>query len=236
MGSAKWGVCVLLTLLMAFQGVFLDLAQAQAEAEKEIIAVVDFKNVSGTKELDYLTKAIPESIITYLGKSGQIEIVERSRMQAALEEMKLGMTGIVDEQTAVEVGKAVGANAIMVGSFLKIEDQIMINARLIDVQTSRIITGAQRRGRVGKEIFDLMEQVAEGMQAKLLEGRGETIKIQPVPISRIPGKRIRKPLYKKWWFWAILAAGVGGGIAATQGGDAASEEPIILDPPSYPGE
>ena len=233
MGSAKWIVCVLLTVLLGFQGMFLDLVQA--EAGKEIIAVVDFKNVSGTEELDYLTKAIPESIITYLGKSGRIEIVERSRMKAALEEMKLGMTGIVDEQTAVEVGKAVGANAIMVGSFVKIEDQIMINARLIDVQTSRIIAGDQRRGRVGKEIFDLMEQVAEGMQAKLLEGRA-TIEIQQIPISKVPGKRISKPVYKKWWFWAILAAGVGGGIAATQGGGAASEEPIILDPPSYPGE
>ena len=235
MCSTKWIVCLVLTPLLAFQGAFLDLARA--EAAKEIIAVVDFRNISDTKELDYLTKAIPESIITYLGKSGRIEIVERSRMKAALEEMKLGMTGIVDEQTAVEVGKAVGANAIMVGSFVKSEDQIMINARLIDVQTSRIIAGDQRRGRVGTEIFDLMEQVAEGMQAKLLEGKEEkTIEIQAIPISRIPGKRISKPVYKKWWFWAILAAGLGGGIAAMQGGGAASEGAIILGPPSYPGE
>jgi len=234
MGSAKGLVSVLLTLLLVFQGICLDPAQAQVR--KEIIAVVDFKNASGTEELNYLTKAIPESIITYLGKSGRIEIVERSRMQAALEEMKLGMTGIVDEQTAVEVGKAVGANAIMVGSFVKIEDQIMINARLIDVQTSRIIAGDQRRGKVGKGIFDLMEQVAEGMQAKLLGGREDTIEIQPIPISKRPKEKIGKPLYKRWWFWTVLALGLGGGIAATQVGGPAPGEAIIPDPPSYPGE
>ena len=183
------------------------------EAESLTIAVVDFANTKKDPKLEYLVKGIPESVITYLGKRGEVHIVERSRLESALEEMKLGMSGIVDEQTAVEVGKAVGAAAVMVGSFLQIGDRIRINARLIDVKTSEIIAAEQILGRFD-EIFELMDQTAEGMWAKLVD-RGP-LDIQPVPIAeRRPeaGKQAGKPLFKRWWVWGILGAGIAGGVA-----------------------
>ena len=109
------------------------------ESKRLVIAVVDFTNVGKDPQLEGLVKGIPESVTIYLGKKGKVRIVERSRLEAALKELQLGMTGIVDEETAARVGKAVGASAIMVGSFLKIGDLIRINARLIDVQTGEVI-------------------------------------------------------------------------------------------------
>ena len=97
--------------------------------DKIVIAVVDFRNTGNDESYDYLENTIPEAIITYLAKAGNVEIVERSRLKDALKEMELGMTGIIDEQTAIEVGKAVGASAILVGSFGSIGDVIRINAR-----------------------------------------------------------------------------------------------------------
>jgi len=96
------------------------------------IAIMDFQNTSGKKNLDYLQKSVPEMLITNLAKNERLTIVERSRLQDALQEMQLGMSGIVDQNKAVEVGKAVGANAIMVGSFLDIGGIIRINAGVMD--------------------------------------------------------------------------------------------------------
>jgi len=126
------------------------------ESKKLVIAVVDFTNVGNDPQLEGLVKGIPESVTTYLGKKGKVRIVERSRLEAALKELQLGMTGIVDEETAARVGKAVGASAIMVGSFLKIGDLIRINARLIDVQTGEVIMADQVQGRF-EEVFGLMD-------------------------------------------------------------------------------
>ncbi|RKY59390.1 MAG: hypothetical protein DRP94_03685, partial [Candidatus Latescibacterota bacterium] len=117
------------------------------ESKRLVIAVVDFTNVGKDPQLEGLVKGIPESVTTYLGKKGKVRIVERSRLEAALKELQLGMTGIVDEETAARVGKAVGASAIMVGSFLKIGDLIRINARLIDVQTGEVIMADQVQER-----------------------------------------------------------------------------------------
>ena len=177
------------------------------------------------KALDYLVKGIPESIITYLGKRGEVHIVERSRLQSALDEMKLQMSDIVDEQTAVQLGKQVGANAVLVGSFLQIGDMIRINSRLIDIETSEIIAAEQVQGVPGKEIFGLMDQTAEAMWSKLV---GRPVEIQPISISE---KKIEviakpgKPFYKRWWFWGIVSVGVAGGVfAATRKGEREEEK------------
>jgi len=186
------------------------------QEDKIVIAIVDFRNTGQDDELDYLENTIPEAIITRMAKTGRMEIVERSRLQEALKEMELGMTGIVDEQTAVELGRAVGANAILLGSFVSIGELIRINARLIDVKTSRIIKAESVQGRVGEEIFDLMDQMAESMQAQLVGEAEQTVQVQPIPISKKEEKQVSKgrPFYKAWWFWTVIGVGVAGGVAA----------------------
>ncbi len=219
-------VVLMVSFLMNLCGVPLVLGE---EKERLTVAVVDFANTKKDPELDYLIKGIPESLITYLGKRGEVHIVERSRMEAALEEMKLGMSGIVDEQTAVEVGRAVGATAVMVGSFLQIGDRIRINTRLIDVGTSKIMAAEQTLGRVD-EIFELMDQTAEGMWAKLVD---RPVDIQPVAIAERRSdvrKEPGKPIYKRWWFWGILAGAAGGAayVASSQGGEEETKGTLMI--------
>lgn len=184
------------------------------QEDKIVIAIVDFRNTGQNEKLDYLENTIPEAIITRMAKSGQTEIVERARLQEALKEMELGMAGIVDEQTAVELGRAVGATAILLGSFVSIGELIRINARLIDVKTSRIIKAESVQGRIGEEIFDLMDQMAESMQVQLVGEPGQTVQVQPITIIEKEEKKVTKvrPFYKTWWFWTIAGAGVVGGI------------------------
>ena len=192
--------------------------------DKIVIAVVDFRNTGNDESYNYLENTIPEAIITYLAKAGNIEIVERSRLKDALKEMELGMSGIMDERTAVEVGKAVGANAILVGSFVSIGDVIRINARLIDVKTSRIIKAEIVQGGVGVEIFNLMDEMARSIEAQLI---GETEEVAQIPPTQIDTgletrtlPMIGKPFYKSRWFLAAVGVGIVGGaaIAISSGG------------------
>jgi len=218
-------------------------AQAlNGDGEKIVIAVVDFRNTGGNDDLDYLEKTIPENIITRMAKSGQTEIVERSRLQEALTELELGLSGIVDEQSAVELGRAVGANAILLGSYASIGQKIRINARLIDVQTSRIIKADVVEGNVSSEIFTMMDQLAYSMESQLLNRENETLQYQQIPINREPVAekkfKEKKPLLKRPIFWMATAAVVGGGVYfATQssssggGSDKMSQVKIIINIP-----
>jgi tetratricopeptide (TPR) repeat protein len=55
-------------------------------------------------------------LITDLSKIKSFKVIERLRMQALLEEMKLGQTGIVDERTAPKVGRLLGTENLTVGN------------------------------------------------------------------------------------------------------------------------
>jgi len=222
MQQLKKQIALAIITSFVFQSVVLAMP-LQDEDQRVVIAIVDFKNTSRDQSLDYLEKAIPESIITSMAKDGRLEIVERSRLQDALSEMKLGMSGVVDEQTAVEVGRAVGASAILVGSYVRIGSMIQINARLIDVETSRIIKADSKRGRVGEEIFMLMDQMSMSMEEQLVgDNPTRQVEFQHVTSEDIAASKTQpaaKPVYKRWWFWTILGVGVAGGAyALTTGG------------------
>ena len=199
--------------------------------DKIVIAVVDFRNTGNDESYDYLENTIPEAIITYLAKAGNVEIVERSRLKDALKEMELGMSGILDEQTAVEVGKAVGATAILVGSFVSIGDVIRINARLIDVKTSRIIKAEIVQGGVGKEIFNLMDEMASSIEAQLIGETEEVAQIPPTPIDMGLETRTHpmtgKPFYKSRWFLAAVGVGIVGGAAIVIFSDGSDDNATI---------
>ena len=153
---------------------------AQTGQQKISIAIMDFQNTSDNGKLDYLQKAIPEALTTRLAESGNLNIVERSRLDDAIKEMKLGMVGLVDQNEAAEIGKAVGANAIMVGSFLEISNVIRLNARLIEVQTSKVLIAKTVQGRVGSEIFNLMDGLAKSIEEQL-SGKKDEKKTEPPP-------------------------------------------------------
>jgi TolB-like protein len=209
---------------MVLQGIPLRVAWAGSDAQKLAIAVVDFTNTSGDTSYDYLSKTIPESLITSLAEGGDLRIVERGRLEAALKEMKLQLSDVVDEATAVQLGKAVGANAIIVGSFVAIGNKLRISSRLIDVQTATVITGKNATGRVGEDIFRVMDEMADAMQEELLDrvGREEPIETVRLPVSK-PDEEEKKGGGKTLLYVlggaAVVGAGVGVAMALSGGGD-----------------
>jgi len=223
-------------LLCAFALHFLA-PLAVAQEDKTVIAIVDFKNTSNNQELNYLEKAIPESIITSMAKSGRLEIVERNRLKDAISEMQLGMSGIVDEQTAIEVGRAVGASAILVGSFVTIGSMIQINARLIDVKTSKIIKADSKRGYVGEEIFRLMDDMARSMEQQMMGEAPRQVAVQQVTRENLQESQApvesASPIYAKWWFWGIIGLAAAGGVAyaATASGGGSNSSTVTISVP-----
>ncbi len=185
-------IAVFLILGLVFQGTVPLFAQDQ---QKTSIAIVDFQNTSKNEDLNYLQDAIPEMLITNLAKGGNLNIVERSRLEDAIEEMELGMSGLVDQSRAVEIGKAVGASAIMVGSYLEIGGLIRINARLIDVKSSKVLKAESVQGRSGSEIFNLMDQLASSIEEQLI-GKPQDDK-RTVEIQRIQQQKEQKPAAEK---------------------------------------
>jgi TolB-like protein len=87
----------------------------------ESLAVLYFINQTGLSALDPVQKGLTYMLITDLSKVDGIQLVERAKLQALVEEMGLGNAGLVDSKTVPRVGHLLGAEHVIGGSFQNAE-------------------------------------------------------------------------------------------------------------------
>lgn len=147
------------------------MALERAKEEKAIaevgatntLAVLYFRNMSGQKKFDALQKGLALMLITDLSRVDKIQVVERVRLQALLEEMNLGTSGLVDQATAPKVGRLLGAYYVADGEILesKITD-LEIQPYLIDVPFKTVNRQPPASGTIN-DLFHLEKKILFGI-------------------------------------------------------------------------
>ena len=114
-------------------------AISSTPGDRRTIAVPPLK-FSGPDAEQYapLERGLAELIITDLGRSSQLRIVERDRMQAIADEIQLGATGRVDETSAVRAGRLMQAGRLVNGTIVQGGNQLTLASSIVDVATSQI--------------------------------------------------------------------------------------------------
>jgi len=79
------------------------------------LSVMNYGTSSDNKELKPFSKALSAMIISDLSQVKSLKIVERIQMQALVNEMKLGTSGLIDSKTAPRFGKLLGTDKVVVG-------------------------------------------------------------------------------------------------------------------------
>jgi len=96
------------------------------------VAVVPFATGSGlsSEMSDYMVR----TLTTHLVNHSNVDIIERQLLSAAMNEMKLQTSGAFNRASMVELGKLLGANAVITGSATPFQDVVSIHAVVLDVQ------------------------------------------------------------------------------------------------------
>jgi TolB-like protein len=122
------------------------------------VAVVPFEAKGEGKQF---ADAVTETMITKLVNLRRFKVIERSAIDKVMKEQKFQTSGIVDDKTAVKLGKVAGADAIIVGSILLTTGTGKFSARVIDVETSETIVAEE--APIEKPIMEVVEQVVENV-------------------------------------------------------------------------
>ena len=117
-----------------------DIAKHTASQGKARIAVLPFRQLGANQSV--LSEYVAEQLTTDLVNIGGLDIVERSEIDKVVGELKFDESGAVDPATAKEVGRLVGADAIVIGTIADLRTHIGINCRMIDAQTGKIFAAA----------------------------------------------------------------------------------------------
>jgi len=135
-----------------------------AELEQITLAISPFKNLMNKPDLDWMEEGFAETLTTKLNHIKRLNLVERVQFNEIIDEMKLEMAGITEEN-ASNVGKLLRADYLIIGSFQKLDigpDSILkINARLVNVKTGKIEQGkaASEEGPYNS-VFKIQETLA----------------------------------------------------------------------------
>ena len=126
--------------------------------KNETIAVFDF---IGNDVNSNTARTLSDRLRIELVKYNFINVLERSRIDAILEEQAIQMSGCVDE-CLVEVGKLLGATSIITGSIGKVGDYYTINARKINATTGKLENAFGYDSKLGIEslLVNGMNEVA----------------------------------------------------------------------------
>jgi len=107
------------------------------------LAVIPFADsISG--ESDRFSQYFAEEMITALLMLGESElkIFERSQINSIMKEAEFNASGMVLEDSAMELGRMVGADTLIIGSFKTAGQQLRINCRLVKVESGQILSAA----------------------------------------------------------------------------------------------
>jgi len=137
------------------------------------VAVLPFRNFSADPENEFFTDGITEDVITSLSKVRSLKVISRTSVMAfKSRELSLG-----------EIGKTLGAGAILEGSVRRAGNRVRIVAQLVDARTDENLW-AETYDRELTDIFaiqtDVALQIAGALRAELSPDERNRLEKKPV--------------------------------------------------------
>jgi len=121
---------------------------------KTTVAVVEFADLEGN--VTNFGRFLAEELITRLHETEKFKVIERQLLNQVIKEQKLTLTGIVDPNSAKQLGRVLGVDAIVSGSITDLGKTARVNARLISTETGEIFAVAARDFVKDQTLIDLM--------------------------------------------------------------------------------
>jgi tetratricopeptide (TPR) repeat protein len=140
---------------------------AQPALALERVMVLPFDSPKDTSVLAALGPGTMDSLITALLRVPDLVVVDRATLAPVLREQALSASGLVDEGTAVRLGKLLGAQGLITGQVQVIGEQVRLSAKLIDTSTGQVRQAEQVTGEL-KDVFRLQDELT----GRFLTGQG----------------------------------------------------------------
>jgi len=130
------------------------------------VAVFDFE--SKDEAVRDLGPKVAALINANLSAEPQITTVERAELDKILGEHELGLSGTVNPDSAAKVGQLTGAKVLVTGRVFKASGELLIVAKIIGTETSRVY-GELVKGGEKASLSDLCADLAKKIAADVAQ-------------------------------------------------------------------
>jgi tetratricopeptide (TPR) repeat protein len=169
----------------AKQAVANEAALLSGPVADNTVAVTTFKNL-GSENLGSLGKGMAAMLIHDLSQVPDLQVVERVKLQALLQEMNLGTSGLVNQKTAPKVGKLLKSKHVTTGSLADLEkENLQIVSAVVDAEQIGSVDTQEAQGAL-KRFYDLEKEIA----CKIIKDLGRDCSKMPGAFGKIHTKSL----------------------------------------------
>ncbi|MBN2415030.1 protein kinase [bacterium] len=151
---------------------------AFSRTQPQSVAVLEFENHTGAADYDYLTRAVPNLIITSLGRVSRLQVIPWRRLME-LQRQDSSIAGPPDESVWLALCRQHGIDAAVVGSVIRTGDLFATDVKVYDPKSSGLIVSADSRG---SGIESILREQVDDLSGKIIEGLGVS---EGLSLSRI---------------------------------------------------
>ena len=154
--KARFALIAMIFMAIVSAVAYLSLRTPADSGAIDSIAVLPFRNLSGNKDLTYLSDGLSQSLIDRLSELPQLKVISRNSSFKFRDEN-------VDVRS---VAAQLGVRAILTGSVTQIGEDIVIRFDLTDATDDRHIAGGQYQRKPGN-VIGVQHEIAHAASEKL---------------------------------------------------------------------
>jgi tetratricopeptide (TPR) repeat protein len=140
---------------------------ARTPPDPSTVAVFPFRYTGQDSALRPLERGLAALVVSDLSHVRSLRLVERERLQALLDEMRLNVTGRVDPTTGARSGHLVGAGQVVQGQFQELPSAgVRLDATMVRATDASVAATGSGREQLSL-LFDLEKSVVFQLLAKM---------------------------------------------------------------------
>lgn len=143
------------------------------------IAVLYFEEADEAAKAKKMGRLVGELLGANLAARPDFVVVERERLKQVVMELKLADSGLVDEDSAAQLGKFLGCQAIVIGSVMAAGTDFVVSAQQVAVESSKVLVATQinipREGLIALSDKAIVTRTTGGavLRSALIPGWGQ---------------------------------------------------------------
>jgi TolB-like protein len=134
-------------------------------AQQLTVAVSPFEVRAGFTKDE--AEVVFELFVSELVGTGSVKVVDRNSFDAIMEQMKFQITDWSDSAKVAQLGQALNANSIIRCVVMKMGEQLIMTANILDINTAQILSSSNIRMKNIDEIFTQLSPFVKQLVAKL---------------------------------------------------------------------
>jgi TolB-like protein len=137
-----------------------------AGPKKRTVFPAPFDNESGQEQYDPAAAGMGDLVGVLLAEQEHITVVERQRLLALAEEQAKSLRGLTGDKYAIQAGKLLKADTVLVGRLYLVEGKLMVSVKALEIETARVMAADELACRP-EDILEAALQLARRLAKQM---------------------------------------------------------------------